>query len=227
MVEKDLRIWMKWLISLLLLVTSKGYARVISDYGIKFGAVSSVQTFERGKAKGHSMSWESYLDREWKHRIGPQFGLFARIINTRHFALEGEVSYLQKGTDEKVYTTLLGPNGTYITSDPFTAETFQFDYIAPGVFVQVKVSIGQTEPYILIGPLLNILIAKREFTLRDADSLTPSMVIGGGFEFKKLFEFPLLIEFRYNPDLRYFFENDYLKSKLRVWQLILGVKLNH
>jgi hypothetical protein len=91
---------------------------------------------------------------------------------------------------------------------------------------QPKITIGQIQPYILIGPSLNILIANREWLFRDANSLTPSILLGGGFEFKKLLEFPLLIEIRYSPDLKYFFENEYLKSRFRVWQVLLGVKLN-
>ncbi len=217
--------WMKSFITLLLSLFSIGQAQIISDYGIKFGAVSSKQIFERGRAQ-NKLAWDSYLDRDWRRRLGPQIGLFAQLLNARHLTLQSEVSYLQKGTEEEIYPTLVGPDGTYVTGEPFSTEPFQLDYIAFSVLAQPKVSIGQMEPYILIGPSLNILIANREWVFRDADFLTPAVVIGGGLEFKKLFEFPLLIEIRYSPDLKYFFENEYLKSKFQVWQLILGAKLN-
>lgn len=208
----------------LLLLTSTGHAQVISDYGVKFGMVSSKQIFERGSAR--SLLWDSYLDRDLNARPGPQIGLFTQFLNTRHFALQTEVSYLQKGSEEEFYPTRVGPDGTYITLEPVTIETFQFDYVAFSVSAQPKVSIGQLEPYILVGSSLNILIANKELILRDADSLTPSALIGGGIEFKKLLEFPLLLEIRYSPDLKYFFENEYIKSKFQVWQILLGVKLN-
>lgn len=215
--------WMKSFVILLLLLASIGQAQVISDYGVKFGMVSSKQLFERGSAR--NLVWDSYLDRNLNARLGPQIGLYAQFLNARHLTLEVEASYLQKGTEEKVYAILARPDGTYVEEGPFTTETFQFDYIAFSVLAQPKVAIAQIKPYILIGPSLNILIANKELILRDADSLTPSVLIGGGIEIKKLFEFPLLLEFRYSPDLKHFFENEYVKSKLQVWQILLGTRL--
>jgi hypothetical protein len=223
-VERNFAMWMKSFLPSLLLLVSIGQAQVISGGGIKFGIVSSEQIFERGRSR--SLAWDSYLDRDLNPRLGPQIGLFAQFLNTRHLTLQGEVSYLQKGAEEEIYPTRVGPDSTYVTGEPFIVKTFQFDYVAFSVLVQPKVAKGQIEPYILVGPSLHILIANRQGVYRDADSLTPSVLIGGGIEFKKLFEFPLLIEIRYSPDLKYFFENEYVKSKFQVWQVLLGIKLN-
>ncbi len=216
--------WMKSFITLFLSLSSISQAQIISEYGIKFGTVSSKQIFERGRA--NNLVWDSYLDRNLSRRLGPQIVLFAQLLNARHLNLQCEVNYLQKGAEEEIYPTFVGPDGNYITGEPFKIETSQFDYITFSVLAQPKVSIEQIELYILAGPSLNILIGNREWLFREADFLTPSVVIGGGFEFKKLFEFPLLIEIRYSPDLKYIFENEYIKSKFRIWQLLFGAKLN-
>jgi hypothetical protein len=140
--------WMKSFITFLLLLAAIGQAQVISDYGIKFGIVSSKQIFERGKAR--NLIWDSYLDRDLNPRLGPQTRLFAQFLNARHLTLQAEASYLQKGAEEEIHTARVGSNGTYIDEGPFTIETFQFDYIAFSVLARPKVSTAQTEPYILI-----------------------------------------------------------------------------
>jgi len=214
----------KSLITLLISLSLTAQAQFISGYGFKFGVVSSMQIFEGSGAR--NLGWVFYPDLNWNRRLGPQIGLFAQVLNTRYLTLQSEISYLQKGIDDEVRPTSLGPDGTFIEGKPFTIEMLQFDYIAFSVLAQPRVPIKQIELYILAGPSLNILIANKEWPFKDADILTPSVVIGGGLEFKKLFEFPLLIEIRYNPDLKYFFENEYIKSKFQVWQFILGAKLN-
>lgn len=220
------KMWMKLLITFLLLLSSIGQAQITSEYGIKFGMVSSRQILEKGSEATRNLLWESYRDRNWSRRLGPQIGLFAQFLNARYLTLLSEVSCLQKGTDEKIYPTLVDSDGNYIAGESVTIETFQFDYIAVSILVQPRIPSNQIEPYILAGPSLNILIANKELLFEDADLMTTSVVIGGGFEFRKLFEFPLLIEIRYNPDLKYFFKNKYVKSRFQTWQFILGVKLN-
>jgi hypothetical protein len=198
-------------------------APIISDYGIKFGAVSSTQIFEGSGTR--NLAWEPYLDGDWKRRLGPQIGLFVQFLNSRHFTLQTEVSYLQKGVDEEIHPTLRGSDGSLILGESYTLEISQFDYITFSILAQPKIPLNQIELYMLAGPALNILISNREWPFKDAADLTPGIVIGGGLEFRDLFEFPFFIEIRYNPDLQYFFENEYIKSKFQIWQLLLGVKL--
>ena len=56
-------------------------------------------------------------------------------------------------------------------------------------------------------------------------NLPLAVIFGVGIELLKPFDFPLLLEVRYNPDLEYSFENYVLRSKLLVLQFILGVRL--
>jgi hypothetical protein len=57
-----------------------------------------------------------------------------------------------------------------------------------------------------VGPSLDVLIADRNLAggFTDVKRFTSSLVIGAGVQLSKPFDYPLLFEARYNPDLNYF-----------------------
>ncbi|MCI0616346.1 PorT family protein [bacterium] len=215
--------WKTFTFVLLFLPTFIARAQIISGYGIKLGMVSSKQRLETGKERNTFQFRESFY-RDLEPRRGPQMAFFIDFLSIPHLRIQTELNYLQKGAEEKFQvTTAEYPEGT---GEFFTADVFQFDYIALNFSVQPEIMLGLVNPYGIIGPSFNFLIANRASgPFIGTKKFTPAIILGAGIELLKPFDFPLLFEVRYNPDLEYFFENENLRSKLQVLQFVIGVKL--
>ncbi|MDZ7292018.1 MAG: PorT family protein [candidate division KSB1 bacterium] len=213
--------YLKLMTALLLCCASLSQGQMLSGYGMKFGIVSSEL-----KTEGGAILFPGgfILREDLKQRLGPQIGLFVDFFKIPHLGLQAEVSYLEKGAEEELpITTEDHPEGT---GEFYTVDSYHFDYLAFSLLAQPKLKLGAVNPYVMVGPSLNLLIANRNGLYRDTKDLTPSLVLGAGVELLKPFAFPVLLEVRYNPDLDYFFESEYRKSELRVWQFMVGVNLH-
>lgn len=215
--------WKTFTFLLLFLPTFIAHAQIISGYGIRLGMVSSKQVIEAGKEEDTFKLLENFyanLEPRW----GPQIGLFVDFLSNPHLTIQTELNYLQKGAEKKFQvTTAEHPEGT---GEFYTTDIFQFDYIALNFCVQPKIRLGLVNPYGIIGPSFNFLIATRAVgAFIDTKKFIPAAIFGVGIELLKPFDIPLLLEVRYNPDLEYSFENNVLRSKLQVLQFILGVRL--
>ncbi len=193
-------------------------------YGVKFGMLSSKQVFDfEGKTKHPLIAFEALYGNS-ERRLGPQIGLFVNFPSFRNFAIQSEISYLQKGAEERFeVTTVDNPEGT---GEFYTIDLFQFDYLAFALLAQPRFKLGAVSPYGVVGPSLNWLIANRAAGFfGETKKLTTGLTLGLGFELSRPLSVPLLFEFRYNPDLTHFFENQYFRSKYQIVQILLGIKL--
>lgn len=212
----------RFVLAMLLCGAALGQAQTISGYGIKLGIVSSELKTEGGAIR---FPGGSRIREDLNQRLGPQVGLFINFFKFPHLGLQAELSYLEKGAkDELFVTTEEHPEGT---GETYNADMYHFDYLALSLLAQPRSKFGAVNLYAMLGPSVNLMIANRDGLFIGTDDFTPSFIIGAGVELPKAFAFPILFEMRYNPDLEYFFENDYRKSELRVWQFLLGINLRH
>lgn len=196
-------------------------SQIISGCGVKFGVVASKQLFDEGNEK-HPVLSNIYGN--MKSRIGPQLGLFVNFPSFSHLMIQTEINYLEKGA--KVRYPVIPPENPQGKVEFVELDHFHNDYLALSFLAQPRMKWESASLYGIIGPSLNFLLASRgAIHPRGAKSITPSLIIGAGFAALKLFDFPLLFEVRYNPDLAYFQKTEYVRLKHRVVQFILGVEL--
>jgi len=212
----------RFVLSLLLFGASLGQAQTISGYGIKLGVVSSELKTEGGNIR---IPGGAFLREDLDRRLGPQVGLFINFLEIPHLGLQAELSYLEKGAEDKVFR--ITDENPEAAAETQTADMYQFDYLSFSLLAQPRLKFAALNLYATLGPSVNLMIANRDGLFTGTDDVTPSFIIGAGVELPKAFAFPILLEIRYNPDLEHFFENDYTKSELRVWQFLLGINLRH
>ena len=98
---------MYWIIRFLIFISillSTSNARILSDYGIKIGIVSSKYEMDLKNFSEEIL----IINRYEKSRLGPNIGIYIRYLNWSHFDFETELSYVQKGaTLKKDYYTSL------------------------------------------------------------------------------------------------------------------------
>lgn len=204
------------LLTLLSIVT---HSQVISDYGIKFGIVSSKANLDI-KPTNTFNGWDDWFN---MNRIGVSFGIFINMFDTDYFDIQSELSYLEEGSeDELLVTTADNPdgNGDYMVSD------HEYDFLKLNFSIRPKYKFDKITPYLLLGPSISYLLKDRgTFFIEDLEKVHFGYSLGLGINIDKVFNNSFFCEFKYNDYFKEISDNDRAKLELSSWQINIGIQL--
>jgi len=181
----------KLLVCFLLIVTT-AEGQIVKGFGLKAGAVSSNQNWE--------YAFTPSLDTD--DRLGFTGGVFVEGLSTTFFSVVAEVQITQKGMGWTIpITTQTQPDGT----GRFITMRTRVSYVAVPLLVRLKLPTEVLEPYILVGPRIDLLLSNGgdgfEIVLDKFRKTELNATLGVGIEAPFILPVALLLEFRYNPSL--------------------------
>ena len=194
-------------------------SQVISDYGIKFGLVSSKSdlVIKPNSIYAGSDDWFE------NNRIGVSFGIFMNMFNTDYFDVQSELSYLEEGAeDELLITTIDNPdgNGDYLIYD------HEYDFLKLSFNIRPKYNLDSITPYLLFGPSISYLLKDRgAFYIEDLKKVHFGYSYGLGINVNDVFNNTFFCEFKYNGYFNEIADNDRAKLELSSWQINIGMLL--
>jgi hypothetical protein len=124
----------------------------INHWGILVGITSSNLTY-KNKQTEKSRSFET--------RNGYRIGVFGEALNYSYFNLNGDLSYIQRGTqDDEIMATRIADNAQGYESMGTLNQ--RFDYISLIIFGKGKYRIGMIIPYLCLDPSISYLVGGNE-----------------------------------------------------------------
>ncbi len=210
---------MKTLFTLILLTffTINSNGQIISNYGIKLGLGMSNQSWD--------YQWS--LSNGFKNKIGISPRIFVDFFNSSFFQLEGEIGFLRKGFEEKIpITTVTQPDGT----GEFIISNNGLDYLSLSILAKFKFESDSFSPYIIVGPQLNFFINENvgkafEGFFNNFKGTNIGLSIGAGTEVKNILPITILLEYRYEKDLKDNFDSSFINIKNYSHVILLGIKI--
>jgi hypothetical protein len=184
---------MYWIIRFLIFISillSTSNARILSDYGIKIGIVSSKYEMDLKNFSEEIL----IINRYEKSRLGPNIGIYIRYINWSHFDFETELSYVQKGATLKK---------DYYTSLSNLSNELRFDYIQFKNSLVPKIQISSYGIYGIIGFSLDYLLSVKSGNISKSrySKYVTGYILGIGFETGILNTNRIFLELALNKDI--------------------------
>ena len=202
------------LMILLILCFSSLYSQLINSYGLKTGVSITNQDYDYTYINGLKTNF----------RYGLDIGEFTEFAISNRFNLLLEIHFIQKGTNVEI--NVMDNFGQVIDTDvSIIVNYFEFD-----LFTKFKLSQSIIKPYILGGPIIDILIGyKSEWNGFDSyyDDFEPvdfGFSIGFGAEFQLFKEITSLLEFRFSPSLTSSYKTDEIEISNRSFEVLTGIK---
>lgn len=205
------------IISLILVLSFSAESQILTNYGVKFGAAISNQTWDYGAGFN--------LNNDNKVGISPR--LFADFFNWPIAQIEGEFGFTRKGfTDEIPITTVESPDGTGQYMDINNS----LDYLSISVLGKVRFEAGKLSPYVIAGPQINYLINKNvsngwDIAFDQFRKTNLGLTVGAGTELNDLLPFTLLLEYRYERDFMDDHGSPYIKVINYSHVILAGIKI--
>ena len=205
------------IISLILVLSFSAESQILTNYGVKFGAAISNQTWDYGAGFN--------LNNDNKVGISPR--LFADFFNWPIAQIEGEFGFTRKGfTDEIPITTAESPDGTGQYMDINNS----LDYLSISVLGKVRFEAGKLSPYVIAGPQINYLINKNvsngwDIAFDQFRKTNLGLTVGAGTELNDLLPFTLLLEYRYERDFMDDHGSPYIKVINYSHVILAGIKI--
>lgn len=197
-------------IASLVFSSSVSYSQTVKGYGVKLGAVSARQIWE---------PYNQFPDYRW----GLNAGLFIEFLDLRNVGVLMEWHFIQKGAEQSFReTTPAQPEGTgrYLTYDE------RLDYFSMPLLLKLRIDSTSVEPYVLMGPQVDILIGKKGYTpmlIENFRDIEWGGTLGMGLEIRRLLPLNLMIEFRYNPSFTRAYEKNSMTMVNKTFQILLGL----
>jgi hypothetical protein len=184
---------MYWIIRFLIFISillSTSNARILSDYGIKIGIVSSKYEMDLKNFSEEIL----IINRYEKSRLGPNIGIYIRYLNWSHFDFETELSYVQKGATLKK---------DYYTSLSNLSNELRFDYIQFKNSLVPKIQISSYGIYGIIGFSLDYLLSVKSGNISKSrySKYVTGYILGIGFETGILNTNRIFLELALNKDI--------------------------
>ena len=174
-----------------------------------------------------NQNWHSpNLQPTWKNRPGFTFGVFSELAAGRTVALVAELSYAQKGMQEKQPVTNADspyPSGEFIIHDN------RLDYLSLNLLGKFRVGTKNIAPYFCTGPRVDILLTKNVSpifaeTYAEWRNTAFGLSAGVGTEVRGSLPFSVLVEIRYDYDLTKSLVVETLSITNRILGARIGVK---
>jgi hypothetical protein len=206
------RIYLVKYAAILFISISFCYSQFIPDYGLKVGLVSS--NFE-------SKYWDFLPKNEYSEtRLGSTVSFFIYLYSNKHFNLETDISYVQKGGQEKS-KPLDYPEG--VEEAIFD---IQFDYLQYNLSFNPKFQRNSYEVYFISGIGINYLLRSSGSMITNrVKKINYGFSIGLGFALNDVIKHSLLFEVLYNSDIGNIEKNDFYKYKNKILVFRFGIRL--
>ena len=147
-----------------------------------------------------------------------------RFFDFKNIDLETQLSYLQKGAENKFeITTANQPEGT----GEFLTYDVQFDYIQLQLGIRPKYATNKIEAYSFIGGSFDYLLGVKNLpTPKDQfKNFVFGYAVGVGLSFNEILNNVLFLEVIYNSDISKIYHSENLDIKNKLWLLRVGVSL--
>ena len=182
------------LLACILLASAHVHSQLIKGVGIKGGVtISNIRMTEYGGS--------------YDNVVNPCVSLFARFLDTEHFALQTDLFYLRKGASV-TFKVPENPWDVERTLDYTTEMGFQ--YLSLALAAQPRVSFESVALYAHLGPTANYMLTVHDFGSLDAfKRFQLGYTVGLGVDFARLFTSHLFIEVQYTGDFQSFYEGFY------------------
>jgi len=202
-------------ISCVLFACSTASGELWRSYGVKGGACSATQIWDRG----------SQIDQGTGYRWGVDVGIFAELADIPPFSLSTEIHYVQKGMKYDIpVTTEQFPNGTgeFITVDP------SLNYLSVPLLAKLRVDLSRSEVYLLVGPRFDFLLSSDgdgqfDSQIKRFNSFDFGGTIGVGFQTRTILGLATGVEFRFSPSFQSGYEDDFVTITNRSFEFLLTI----
>jgi len=205
------------LIIVFILLSDFSFSQIPFKWGINLGLTSSNQSFHYTNTN---------TSEEYDSRQGIEFGVFGEFLNFSNLNLVGEISYIQKGTQNKDIIVLRqadNPQGY----EEMGHLDLRFDYLSLSTLAKGKYNLGWFTPFVFIGPSLNYLVDGNEqadFGLDKYNKLIIGYSAGLGTEFEIMSPFSIIMEVVYNQDITKAYKDDVGYIKNNSFGFLIGAK---
>ncbi len=205
------------LILFIILLSNSSFSQIPVKWGINLGLTSSNQKFYYTNTN---------TSREYDFRPGIEFGVFGEFFNFPNLSFVGEISYIQKGTQDKDINVSRQANNPQGYEDMGHLD-LRFDYLSLTTLAKGKYNLGWFTPFVFIGPSLNYLVDGNEqadFGLDKYNKLVIGYSAGLGTEFEIMSPFSIIMEVVYNQDITKAYKDDVGYIKNNSFGFLIGAK---
>jgi hypothetical protein len=193
------------------------FGKIPTNWGIKIGSSISNQTFHYSQTD---------YSTQHDYRLGVNIGIFAEFYHYKHLNSIVEISYCQKGTEDKDITATRIANNEQGYEDIGYLD-LRFDYISFAPKFKLYYHIINLSPYLSIGPGISYLINGNEQVDYAIDNFKKFIigyfaVIGTEVDFN--LPFKIVFEITYSQDITDATKQDVVSVKNHSYIFILGLK---
>jgi len=202
-------------ISILSILTCNAHSQIKSNFGFKFGFVSSEQKWESTNGQN--------LDELYKAKEGMKIGIFYESNIYSHLWGLVEFNYAQKGSKYE-----------FLITDQYGLKINYFDWVQKVDYLEVPLLIKyeiNTEIitfYPILGIRFDYLVYRKAFSIANQKNLKNwifGYTYGIGFEVKQPISIPFKFEFRHNPDITTMSKSESLELRNVTIEFIFCVSL--
>ena len=194
------------------------YGQIPHDWGILGGITSSNLTYE---------DKQSERSRSFDTKNGYRIGVFGEFLNNSYFNIFGDLSYVQRGTqDDEIIVSRVAD--TDLGFENIGTLNQRLDYISLTILGKGKYKIGMIVPYLCVGPSVSYLVGGNDQVEPWIDKYNRfvfGVTVGIGTEIDTNLPISFILELRYYQDLTFSYENDHITYKNHSFEYIIGIKL--
>lgn len=207
------------IIVIILGLYSTAQAQFLKNIGIKIGGTVSQQKHEYN----YTGTFRNY---DPDSKTGFNVGIFGEVLSTPVFSLIGEINYVEKGFQEKLYFAQpQNPNGEGTS----TLRKMNLNYLNFSALAKVRLQSSIFTPYVLFGPKVDIELNKScnysyEPEMSDFKKIRFGFKAGIGTGVL-LFGINFLAEVMYDKDLGYLYETKTLRISTSAIDFRAGVSI--
>lgn len=202
------------------------HAQLLKGFGVKVGSNSSNTSF------AYTVAELQNLEVDTDRRIGVNLAAFAEWINTPAFSIVTQVEYVERGFIQKIKITdefgeLLG----------IAEATSQLNYVSLPILLKLRLPQSKLAPYVIFGPRFDWLVDHVDANFESEiagdfpsspftdffDTRSWGATMGAGLTPIKFGETALLVEARYNLDLKDSVALETLRAKNNAVEVWLGL----
>ena len=200
------------------LFSSSVQGQFISDFGIKAGLVFSKFNYD---AKTDNLENVNAYD---EVRISPGISFFMNILEYKYFNFGTELSYLQKGGNERFELRTL--NEPFGTGEDLIFDN-QYDYLQVGLTTQPKLENPHVRINGLFGIVHDIMLSAKGTNIPKERHTTTNWgyVLGLGIASNHLFNGRMSFEFVYNSDIGNIFKSEAVEFSHDIYWVKTAISL--
>jgi hypothetical protein len=201
--------------TIVLLFSHLGNAQFLKSYGLKGAFTSADQKLNY-----------TYVNIETKRRIGFNAAVFVEWFSVPYFSLVTQCEYNQRGM-----RTAFAQTGSVLTIIGSFTNYNRVDYLSIPVFAKLAIPLYPVSPYLLIGPRFDFLLGYKSddnifnVVYDKFSKSTAGASFAFGVDLKELLQIAILVEARYNIDMKDSYSTQYLKMRNNAFDIWLGLAL--